>query len=114
MRISDWSSDVCSSDLHIGADDLREDARLGRAQIGLAGLDTEFRRLDGIAHRAALIDGNRKLAAGADQPRRRGIAVAGLDQILGIIALHPQRRQAEALLNRNILVVRALDRKSVV
>src|SRR3546814_19901684 len=71
MRISDWSSDVCSSDLHIGADDLREDARLGRAQIGLAGLDTEFRRPDGIAHRAALIDGNRKLAAGADQPRRR-------------------------------------------
>src|SRR3546814_18476035 len=29
MRISDWSSDVCSSDLHL--DDLRKDARRARA-----------------------------------------------------------------------------------
>src|SRR3546814_5672587 len=46
--------------VHIGADDLREDARLGRAQIGLSRLDAEFRGLYRVAHRAALIDGDRK------------------------------------------------------
>src|SRR3546814_12885411 len=77
MRISDWSSDVCSSDLigaqdrdillvqlddrlvaddvHIGADVLREDARLGRAKVGLPRLDANFRRTHRIAHRPALL-----------------------------------------------------------
>src|SRR3546814_1034348 len=59
MRISDWSSDVCSSDLGGGADvELLGKCRL--RQLGLCpdGLDVH-RRMDGIAHaRAGLVVGN--------------------------------------------------------
>src|SRR3546814_10921923 len=55
MRISDWSSDVCSSDLHL--DDLRKDARRARAiafgEHVLAHFD-ERRDLDRAGARFAL------------------------------------------------------------
>src|SRR3546814_19771586 len=38
MRISDWSSDVCSSDLHVGAQDLRPVAGHARRRGGEADL----------------------------------------------------------------------------
>ena len=61
--LADWLRDF-------GADDLREDARLGRAQVRLPGLDAILCGAHRVAHRAALIDGDRKPAAGVDQPRR--------------------------------------------
>src|SRR3546814_20195093 len=38
MRISDWSSDVCSSDLFLGAGQLGDGRRLAGARRRLAGL----------------------------------------------------------------------------
>src|SRR3546814_9678534 len=42
---------LVADDVHIGADDLREDARLGRAEIRLPRLDAKFRRAHRVAHR---------------------------------------------------------------
>src|SRR3546814_17920967 len=64
MRISDWSSDVCSSDLHVPGD-----ARLDRAggihelELGEHAVDLEQRRVaDGVEDRA----GNARMAPRQD------------------------------------------------
>src|SRR3546814_1704730 len=57
MRISDWSSDVCSSDL--GAEGL-ENARLkdlAQVEISLAGRGPHFPTLDADLYIPALLDG---------------------------------------------------------
>src|SRR3546814_20993478 len=56
MRISDWSSDVCSSDLPEGAAGLRPDARPVPVQVALAGGSGEIGGHDefGRGLRAAL------------------------------------------------------------
>src|SRR3546814_8395792 len=41
---------LVADDVHIGADDLREDARLGRAEIRLPRLDAKFRRARSEEH----------------------------------------------------------------
>src|SRR3546814_21192085 len=56
MRISDWSSDVCSSDLGTDeADVLVEHLRLDD-QFGIVGYDDKD-RVGGLQHRALSIDG---------------------------------------------------------
>src|SRR3546814_4822603 len=57
MRISDWSSDVCSSDLHIHVEDLRLQRLAARERQELsgqggaaqAGLERDLRHLSGLA-----------------------------------------------------------------
>src|SRR3546814_2828809 len=62
MRISDWSSDVCSSDLLLRRDDLRDcRAEFGvdqRADVELAGLEHGD---DALADGGRLVEGERRL-----------------------------------------------------
>src|SRR3546814_3441146 len=62
---------LVADDVHIGADDLREDARLGRAEIRLPRLDAKFRRAHRVAHRPALIERHGQLAAHRQRAARR-------------------------------------------
>src|SRR3546814_7284103 len=73
MRISDWSSDVCSSDLLLRRDDLRDcRAEFGvdqRADVELAGLEHGD---DALADGGRLVEGERRLGDildGADDQR---------------------------------------------
>src|SRR3546814_2668274 len=67
MRISDWSSDVCSSDLFRGRDEIALRCRLALAHHGREQVVLELRQLPGAAHRV-----------GVDQQRHVGFLVAVL------------------------------------
>src|SRR3546814_9005653 len=55
MRISDWSSDVCSSDLHAVAAMLGKRARDDRVAVGpVADQRDDARLVEGLLHRLAL------------------------------------------------------------
>src|SRR3546814_18111231 len=83
MRISDWSSDVCSSDLGRPAQDLRtQEARAGQAgqqvrsaRVPRAGADDRRTAADGARQedrRLDRVEAIRADGAGADRsPRRR-------------------------------------------
>src|SRR3546814_4237655 len=96
MRISDWSSDVCSSDLtkqfylHVGrhiADFVEEDrAAVGRLEPALAGLErtgeralfmTEQLRFQKLARNGPAVDGDEARA-----PSRRRFVKAACDHFL--------------------------------
>src|SRR3546814_16633444 len=105
MRISDWSSDVCSSDL--GGDDL--DARTGAvlAQVGLPAdrLDVEVGHLSGgQAARAALaaILLSRQDVLLLDEPTN-DLYFAGLDLLESFVAST----------SRAVVTVSHADRKTV-
>src|SRR3546814_16132269 len=69
MRISDWSSDVCSSDLRRLDDHVVPDVELVFARvevIDLAGF------LEAHSHRHALVFGHRNLPAARSEERRVG------------------------------------------
>ena len=101
---------LIADDVHIGADDLREDARLGRAKVGLPRLDAKFRRTHRIAHRPALIKRHGQLAAHRQRAPGRVEAVAGNDQIFFVARLRADVGKAVAFFDRDIFVVRALAR----
>src|SRR3546814_18105350 len=82
MRISDWSSDVCSSDLDVRTDLAalqRPDARagddnrvaFGRGDVGLRKVEVEYR---------ALSDRERELVGPPDAARRRQFETIGTDR----------------------------------
>src|SRR3546814_1779605 len=92
LRISDWSSDVCSSDLLPGDGAVREVDRhvhavfrRGRQRHALAALDhrDRFQDADGAPHRL-LLDGARR---GEEIEEGGGAAVHGRD--LGAVDLDP-------------------------
>src|SRR3546814_2677264 len=90
MHISDWSSDVCSSDLSIGIDELRGKARLAAERLRKAAvrlavaarfLHQPHRHAD-IAHAVGSLDDLDKDASGRGHrlvhvPQRAGAAIAG-------------------------------------
>src|SRR3546814_6362105 len=68
MRISDWSSDVCSSDLTGGLGDLRE-AERGRGHRNDAGTRADYRRTEGdIGEFATELLGDEEATLSADRP----------------------------------------------
>src|SRR3546814_9447781 len=69
MRISDWSSDVCSSDLHRGSSDLRHATAVARQRTA-RGLSLHTRRRARRSRRRACVGGRRGRAA--DQRWRNG------------------------------------------
>src|SRR3546814_19984531 len=87
LRISDWSSDVCSSDLPIEHDVARIDRVAGGEQQGA--LDHVFKLADiaGPVVRRELVDrrgvgpGHRLARAGVAQDKRRGERGDGLRQL---------------------------------
>src|SRR3546814_7992132 len=104
MRISDWSSDVCSSDL--GA---AEGARLGDAAIGLelrhaAGA----RRLDLAIGRAGdgAADDFRGVGAGVQREGDQRIPVGALQELEALTQLDHELQLAEAVVEQE------QDRKS--
>src|SRR3546814_5611084 len=85
MRISDWSSDVCSSDLHMtqtvfidgaaGTTGLEIAERLaGRSEFSLITLD-EARRKDAAARREALNDADFVILCLPDDAAREAVAM---------------------------------------
>src|SRR3546814_9164266 len=86
MRISDWSSDVCSSDLHQLVDDRvrrlgGDDARLGDADVARAALALLGVGDGGALHRALH---RTRAAAGADVQAAQAQLVA---DVLGVLVL---------------------------
>src|SRR3546814_18014903 len=92
MRISDWSSDVCSSDLPADADDradraARKNVRRQRVEIGRKGLMRRGREADNQHRGPDIVDILREIdrhdAAGTKEQRdlaRKNGSVAGLDE----------------------------------
>src|SRR3546814_15787105 len=86
MRISDWSSDVCSSDLLLGLLDPAVVARLRHRRLG-----RRHRAAAGLEEAHQITAGARQLAGGrlaADTPvgrigRRRCLAAGGTKALLG-------------------------------
>src|SRR3546814_6849740 len=91
MRISDWSSDVCSSDLFLLADEAPEvEAGAAYQQTG----HVEAGHVDQVAHRGAAVQagGEGNLAAATDrraieQPDEPGRV--GRRQVAGAVAMAP-------------------------
>src|SRR3546814_8439810 len=78
MRISDWSSDVCSSDLQVEVEAHRRAARAD-AVLDMAGARS-LRRIDGVDHIAA-VDAARALFGGKDR-------LAMLAGVGGVLDMH--------------------------
>src|SRR3546814_1611466 len=72
MRISDWSSDVCSSDLHIVREEIDRDDAVILAAVGMARFDRRRQRhlhvLDGVVLQARGV----RVLATTGQGERRG------------------------------------------
>src|SRR3546814_20231717 len=73
MRISDWSSDVCSSDLPVAPDHVAEflSRARGRAECG-----------SDVGRRLAVDEAGDRRRRGADGGRQSGTAAAMADQLL--------------------------------
>src|SRR3546814_13052208 len=86
MRISDWSSDVCSSDLAAGK------AHAGAAEIGLPTVERAERRAQRVANRAG------RLAIAAEPVEIDLVEHdrAGAVQLFALEAALDDRRQARA------------------
>src|SRR3546814_1073640 len=91
MRISDWSSDVCSSDLsdiaavefddrivahdvHVDRDNGREDIGFGETQVRPPGLHARVGGADRVLHAAALVERKCQIRVGICRPQRGGEA----------------------------------------
>src|SRR3546814_8862929 len=101
MRISDWSSDVCSSDrlevrledsdiaavefddrivahdVHVDRDNGREDIGFGETQVRPPGLHARVGGADRVLHAAALVERKCQIRVGICRPQRGGEAVGG-------------------------------------
>src|SRR3546814_17563540 len=74
MRISDWSSDVCSSDLDIAVHQVRHVLLVGEAHqlAGLAGMVEADRVADLVGKHVAQVVG-RRIPVEADLPDRKSV-----------------------------------------
>src|SRR3546814_20488035 len=106
MRISDWSSDVCSSDLHMtqtvfidgaaGTTGLEIAERLaGRSEFSLITLD-EARRKDAAARREALNDADFVILCLPDDAAREAVAMieGGRTKVIDASTAHQIGRAA--------------------
>src|SRR3546814_7274160 len=102
MRISDWSSDVCSSDLQLVAGDAVAQAARERAELAR-------RQLRGVHHEGVVVQARDQVLAGQFADVTPGVDQRAL-----------QRRVAEAIAQRGGVLdldeiqraARLLDRKS--
>src|SRR3546814_13367379 len=100
MRISDWSSDVCSSDLHVGIGEVAEARRLER-QAGIIGhLESGVHRLVEILDRleGALAEQLGDDVGGAEQFVRHGDDIDIERRLIAVVDV--ERRHLDAAIAR--------------
>src|SRR3546814_19126958 len=103
MRISDWSSDVCSSDLHVSG--TKRHLCLGSlsgAPQGLGAPDPLAGRAHCLPQVSAPLHVEPEVGAVAEHPRenegcRSRELAAGVAQLVHMIALHPHRLRQRPL-----------------
>ncbi len=89
---------------------MAEDARFGRAKVGLASLDALFGGIDRVLDRPALIDRYADLRPDRECPVGRGEAVRRLQDEFGVAALDADVGQTVGARQRDRLVEPALPR----
>src|SRR3546814_2424394 len=110
MRISDWSSDVCSSDLRRSAGQRNVGERNVQAEI------VEGEPLAAVEGPARNFEGQRETAAGAPVDEgikgllQPGLELAVVDRRDGVLVL---RRLGIVVIDRHPALARALARKGV-
>src|SRR3546814_1039173 len=104
MRISDWSSDVCSSDLHAAGNAAAAVAAGVALVIVGTGMDDE-RRAIGIEQPAVAFETR------TDEVQRRAADLVGFDHEIGQVAMMRAHRIFAAMLRAGRVPVRARARE---